>query len=99
MRNIEDHASETVQKILLGNKCDLADRKKVEQKRGEALAAEYGIKFFETSAKKNINVEEAFFTLAQDIKEQLIDIDPPTRSTDVHTLRKDAGGEGKKKCC
>jgi Ras-related protein Rab-8A len=29
---------------------------------------EYGIKFLETSAKANINVEEAFFTLARDIK-------------------------------
>lgn len=32
------------------------------------LAIEYGTKFMETSAKANINVEEAFFTLARDIK-------------------------------
>ena len=32
------------------------------------LAVEYGIKFLETSAKANVNVEEAFFTLARDIK-------------------------------
>ena len=36
--------------------------------RGEELAIEYGIKFMETSAKASINVEEAFFTLARDIK-------------------------------
>lgn len=40
----------------------------VSRERGEALAIEYGIKFMETSAKASINVEEAFYTLARDIK-------------------------------
>jgi len=40
----------------------------VSRERGEALAVEYGIKFMETSAKDSTNVEEAFFTLARDIK-------------------------------
>ena len=40
----------------------------VSRERGEELAIEYGIKFMETSAKASINVEEAFFTLARDIK-------------------------------
>uniref|UniRef100_A0A915IWK9 Uncharacterized protein n=1 Tax=Romanomermis culicivorax TaxID=13658 RepID=A0A915IWK9_ROMCU len=36
--------------------------------RGAMLAIEYAIKFMETSAKASVNVEEAFFTLARDIK-------------------------------
>ncbi|KAK3928768.1 Ras-related protein Rab-8A [Frankliniella fusca] len=40
----------------------------VSKERGEQLAVEYGIKFMETSAKGSINVEEAFYTLARDIK-------------------------------
>lgn len=32
------------------------------------LAVEYSVKFMETSAKASINVEEAFVTLARDIK-------------------------------
>ena len=35
------------------------------------LAVEHGIKFVETSAKNSINVEEAFFTLARDIKAKM----------------------------
>ena len=35
------------------------------------LAIEHGIKFMETSAKASINVEEAFFTLARDIKSKM----------------------------
>lgn len=41
------------------------------KERGEQLAVEYGIKFLETSAKASINVEEAFFTLASDIKAKM----------------------------
>jgi hypothetical protein len=40
----------------------------VSKERGEQLALEYGIKFIETSAKFAVNVEQAFFTLARDIK-------------------------------
>eukprot|EP00695_Tsukubamonas_globosa_P003791 TRINITY_DN831_c0_g1_i1.p1 TRINITY_DN831_c0_g1~~TRINITY_DN831_c0_g1_i1.p1 ORF type:complete len:216 (-),score=90.60 TRINITY_DN831_c0_g1_i1:133-780(-) len=75
MKNIEQHASENVNKILIGNKCDLIEKKVVDTSTGQALADEYGIKFLETSAKNNINVEEAFFTIARDIKKRLIDVD------------------------
>lgn len=71
IRNIEDHASSDVEKMILGNKCDIAERRQVSKERGEQLAIEYGIKFMETSAKSAINVEEAFFTLARDIKSKM----------------------------
>ncbi|CAH0384117.1 unnamed protein product [Bemisia tabaci] len=68
IRNIEENASADVEKMLLGNKCELEDRRAVSKERGEQLAIEYGIKFMEISAKNSINVEEAFFTLARDIR-------------------------------
>ena len=37
----------------------------ISKEQGQSLANEYGIKFLETSAKANTNVEEAFFTLAR----------------------------------
>ncbi|KAG6874164.1 GTPase Ypt2 [Termitomyces sp. Mi166 len=80
--NIEQHASEGVNKILIGNKSDWTDKKVVTEEQGRELAAELGIKFMETSAKANDGVEEAFFTLARDIKTRLIDSqgDAPTTS-------------------
>ncbi|KAG6816262.1 Ras- protein Rab-8A [Tephrocybe sp. NHM501043] len=71
--NIEQHASEGVNKILIGNKSDWTDKKVVTEEQGRELAAELGIKFMETSAKANDGVEDAFFTLARDIKSRLID--------------------------
>jgi GTPase SAR1 family protein len=45
--------------VLVGNKSDMADEKRaVAFAKGQALADEYGIRFFETSAKDNLNVEE-----------------------------------------
>ena len=45
--------------VLVGNKCDIDESKRaVPYSKGQALANEFGIKFFETSAKSNINVDE-----------------------------------------
>jgi Ras-related protein Rab-8A len=63
--NIEQHASEGVNKILIGNKSDWTDKKAVTEEQGRELADEFGIRFMETSAKVNEGVEEAFFTLAR----------------------------------
>ncbi|KAI1230591.1 hypothetical protein IHE44_0010058 [Lamprotornis superbus] len=71
VRNIEEHASPDVEKMILGNKCDANDKRQVSREQGEKLAASFGIKFMETSAKANINIENAFFTLARDIKAKM----------------------------
>ncbi|KFM61149.1 Ras-related protein Rab-8A, partial [Stegodyphus mimosarum] len=71
IRNIEEHASTDVEKMILGNKCDVHDRRQVSKERGEQLAVEYGIRFMETSAKNSINVQDAFMSLARDIKTKM----------------------------
>ena len=45
--------------VLVGNKCDMDEGKRaVPYSKGQALADEFGIQFFETSAKSNVNVDE-----------------------------------------
>lgn len=101
MRNIEQHANEQVVKILLGNKCDMPDKKMVTYDQGDALAKEYGIQFFETSAKTNVKVEEAFTAIARAIKDRK----PPNQAAPSNTAdiagANATGGDTPKKrnCC
>ena len=57
---IERYASQDIQKLLVGNKSDLEDKRQVETNVAQQFAKELGFKFVEASAKngtfKRINV-------------------------------------------
>ena len=59
-----------VPKILIGNKRDLNEERKVEIFDGENFAKQNRIKFFETSAKDNYNVKAAFTEIINDLFEK-----------------------------
>ena len=69
MKQLEAHATPGVSKVLVGNKSD-SPNKKISPSRGQALADEYHIKFFDASAKNNINVKETFYYLAKEVKDK-----------------------------
>ena len=52
--------------VLLGNKCD-AENKAVSLQEASEIATEFNMKFFETSAMNNINIEESFKELSMEI--------------------------------
>jgi Ras-related protein Rab-8A len=97
IRNIEQHAADNVDRVLIGNKCDMESDKVVETTRGKALADEYQIKFFETSAKNNINVVESFTAIATDIKKRLMD--NPGANQTPGSIRIDNKEPKKSGCC
>ena len=98
--NVEQHATEGVNKILIGNKCDWEEKRVVTTEQGQALADELGIPFLEVSAKSNINIDKAFYSLAADIKKRIIDTSKneqaPASGVNVGS-QSGAGGGGK--CC
>ena len=64
---IEKNASKNILRVLIGNKCDLEDKRVISYNQGKEFADTYGLKFIETSAKKNLNVNEAFETLGREL--------------------------------
>ena len=72
MHEIERFANDNVCKVLVGNKCDLEDKRKITKEEGEELAKSYNIPYIETSAKSNICVDDSFITMASQIKKNLL---------------------------
>ncbi len=69
---IQQHADVHVNKILVGNKCDMLDEKVVSTEEGKKLAEEFGMQFWETSAKNDVNVESSFHSIAKSVKDRII---------------------------
>uniref|UniRef100_A0A1B0DCL2 Uncharacterized protein n=2 Tax=Phlebotomus papatasi TaxID=29031 RepID=A0A1B0DCL2_PHLPP len=71
LRNIHENASPDVVTVLAGNKCECPPTQRmVEKARGEKIAENFDIPFFEVSCKQDVNIEESFITLARRIRDQ-----------------------------
>jgi len=99
---IDRYACQSVNKLLVGNKMDLVEKKVVEFTEAKEFADSLGISFLETSAKSAHNVEEAFLTMTRQIKERVSrSHEGPTKpngSVNISTNSKKIPKE-KKKCC
>ena len=71
LQEIDRYACENVNKLLVGNKSDLASKKQVDYTTAKEFADSLRIPFLETSAKNATNVEQAFMTMAAEIKSRM----------------------------
>lgn len=100
--NVEQHASEGVHKILIGNKCDWEEKRAVTTEQGQKLADELGIPFLEVSAKNNINVDQAFYSLASEIKKVMDSTKSEQSGTPGVSIDQNSAGANNNlggKCC
>ena len=66
---VRNYANEDVKIILVGNKNDLEEQRKVKTEEGKNFAEKKACPFFETSAKNNENIDEIFKLMAEKIIE------------------------------
>ena len=101
---IEKNANKNVYKLLIGNKCDLEDKRKVTFQEGKDFAESNGMKFMETSAKTASKVQEAFELLTNEIiksnlnKEKGLEKKDNTKSVHLGGGGQDISAK-KKGCC
>lgn len=123
LEEIERYACENVNKLLVGNKCDLTVKKVVDHTTAmvsiqfcyspgddtnpfpslvlQEYANQLGIPFLETSAKNATNVEQAFMTMAAEIKNR---VGPPSSAAEsaAKPVKIDSGASvdnNKSGCC
>jgi len=73
MNQVNNLGGRNARKILVGNKMDDEAGRVVSYQEGRTFADHHQMQFFETSAKEDVNVTEAFYGLARDIKETILD--------------------------
>ena len=95
IKQIEANAQTSVKKVLVGNKCDKPDRV-VSEEEGKKLADDFGMSFFETSAKTNHNVSEVFDHLTKEILKSNAG---KTDDGGKKLNKGDSSKQGKKGCC
>lgn len=68
----------------MGNKSDLTSKKVVEYNVAKEFADQIGVSMLETSAKNATNVEQAFLTMAKQIKDRYVALLAPSRISNRH---------------
>ena len=66
-----NQSPKTIFIVLVGNKCDLEDKRQVTYEEGKELADKNELLFFESSAKDGINVDDIFINSAKEISKKI----------------------------
>ena len=93
LSQIKEEASSKICIVLVANKIDCSEKRKVSEEEGQKLADDLDLKIFEASAKDNINVSEAFQEVVEDMSVKYAN--GIERGTRIKKMNKNE----KKKCC
>ena len=99
-----EEIKDDIQKIIVGNKCDMVHQRSITNKEVEKYCKENKIDFIETSAKDNINLKEVFNKIIELIfkdksdEEIIKEFNPKIQNLSIHSHSRK---ENKKKvsCC
>ena len=71
IEDCRNQSPKTIFIVLVGNKCDLEDKRQVTYEEGKELADKNELLFFESSAKDGINVDDIFINSAKEISKKI----------------------------
>ena len=97
---IDKFGKQGVLKVIVGNKLDLENNRKISKEDAENLALKYGLKLWEVSAKDNTNIEEMFVDTIKTLLEKNSKIISESSSMGNNIkLNKNIKNKKNKKCC
>ena len=100
--DLKNSGDENLSIILIGNKCDLENERKVTKEEAKEKAQFYKLAFIETSALNGTNIEKAFELLLNDIYIKYSQIPKKQKNLLMNTNTVDISEEKKEKkggCC
>jgi GTPase SAR1 family protein len=109
VRNWVDEIRQQTEEVptifVIGNKCDLADERKISTEKGQKVSNEFGALFAEVSAKSGRGIDELIVTVAEEAVKKVHNggsnrspaATPPKQT--VKLTPDEKGGKGKKCKC
>ena len=97
--NIHEETGDKLPIILVGNKIDLKNDREVSKNEGEQKAKDFGLRFYETSAKEGNNVEKCFRELVELIVEKIHKRRLTNSNNKNKKLNKSNSTKKKNECC
>ena len=95
LNSIKENTDEnSIQLIILANKCDLKDEREVETSEISDKARELGIEYFETSAKENIGIDDAINKIVEKVFNAIYN-----KERGINLSQKENNSNNGRKCC
>ena len=87
IEDVQSFANKGTNLVLVGNKVDLNNKRKISKEEGQNLATEYGMDFYESSALTGENINDIFEGICQKVNQQIdegkIDLNDPTNGISI----------------
>jgi len=105
LENLELYDSDNLIKIVVGNKCDLINQRKVGYRDAKEFCNDNNMSYIESSAKENINIENIFINLVDIIEDKITNCEYMNKNIkivdefEVQEIPKIKLTKNKKKCC
>ena len=87
IEDVQSFANKGTNLVLVGNKVDLNNKRKISKEEGQNLATEYGMDFYESSALTGENINDIFEGICQKVNQQIdegkIDLSDPSNGISI----------------